>query len=535
MARKSLWLCCLLPLAATAAEPTTINKVTYGAVPGASAQEKPSLVVDQTLRLKKIFLFPSLDDVKGVVAPKLDEKLLALFRRNTRFEVIQDRQVVKALSPDDNAYEKAATSPEVHREAAKISGADTTVLLRSNNIGSQAELTLELRDANGDLLFSEAGTVPGNASLEARAGLIEKLYRAVLGKLPFEGTVTGRTANTLTIDLGMGDIKQGEEIEIARMVSVQRHPLLKTVIGTDYVRVGKAKISNADKVLSFAQITEEAPGEAISPGNKVLRVRALLKRSTEAEEEAPNPRGRVLRRQQEDAPDPFDERLKGDFDRPKARYGQAGLNLHFGSLAHEQTVSGATTALSGSGIGGSIEGELWVTKNWIARLQYGFHSANLTGNGIVAGDTSWSKLDLYGGYRFFPAGVAEGATVTGMLGYQNMNFAVPAVTAANIGGKTYSGPALRVDGELQFVERQKITGGFGFQPFSTLTESGASLGTASGATVIGFHVGWNYQFADSFWLKVGFQYDSASASYENSTSSVTDKRFAIGPGIYYSF
>src|SRR5690606_34045330 len=79
--------------------------------------------------------------------------------------------------------------------------------------------------------------------------------------------------NTLTIDLGQRKIKQGDVIEVARLVSIQRHPLLKTVVGTDYVRVGSAKVTTVDRVLSFAEVVEESNGEYIAPGQKVISIK----------------------------------------------------------------------------------------------------------------------------------------------------------------------------------------------------------------------------------------------------------------------
>ena len=52
--------------------------------------------------------------------------------------------------------------------------------------------------------------------------------------------------------------------------------------------------------------------------------------------------------------------------------------------------------------------------------------------------------------------------------------------------------------------------------------------------MIGFHLAWNYRLADNLWTRLGLQFDSASGDYDNN-ASVTDKRFAIGPGLYYSF
>lgn len=520
---------CLISSAGWAAS-TKINGVTYDSAANAGGKS-PSASTEASLKLKKVFLFPSVDDMSGVLAPKLDEKLAQLLSRNSRFDLVRDPQVLKALSPDDKAYGKAASSPIVHKEAARVTGSDTTVILKTRNVGNETEMVLEFRDAEGEILFAETGSIPGFSAMDARWGLIEKLFQAVVAKIPFDGTVTGRTANTLTLDLGASAIKRGEEVDLARIVSVQRHPLLKTIVGTDYVRVGRARVSTVDRSLSFADVIEEFSGELISPGVKVLRTRSNSVRRPEPT--YPSEPRNILREQEEVAA-AEDDRLLGDFDRRKPRYGQVGLNLQYGSLTHTQTAGGVTAEYSGSGIGGNLEGELWVTKNWIASINYGFHSASLAGGGITVGDASWKRVEIIAGYRIFPEDIAEGAHLTGGIGYQVQDFTIPTPAGTSVSGKRYSGLAVRLDGEVQFHRNHKLTTGFGFQPFASVLDNGASPGSPDGGTVIAFHLGWNYQLADSLWGRLGFQFDNSSGNYANN-ASVSDKRFAIGPGVFYSF
>ncbi|MGZ3703756.1 MAG: hypothetical protein ACXWSD_18525, partial [Bdellovibrionota bacterium] len=523
---------------AAAAGTTKINGVTYAdkgtVVPPVSM--KDALPPEQSLRLKKVFLFPSIDDLSGALAPKLDEKLVDLFSHNTRFELVRDPQVVKALSPDEASYYKAALNQDVHKEAAKVTGADTTVLLRTRNVGPDTRMTLEFRDARGTLLFAEEGSVLGSAKMTERWDLIEKLYRGVLSRLPFEGTITGRTAATLTVDLGIGSMRLGEEIEIARIVSVQRHPLLGTVVGTDYVRTGRAKVTSVDRVLSFATVIEEFAGEKISPGQKVLRAQANVVHRGEPgvveEKNEPDVTRHHGRANEDETPLDEKDKLKGDFDNVKARYGALGGDLYYGSISHSQTLNGIPADYSGSGVGGDLEGELWITKNWIFSGEYGFHTATLsTADGIQGGSTTWNNIGAYGGFRIFPEGVAEGVVLTGSVGYNVMQFQLPVNTSLSLSPKKFTGIVIKADGDVHFLQNQKITVGFSIEPFTSVTDTIAPLGTATGGSVIGVHLGWNRQLVDKLWLRIGMKYVVANGSYgDTSTSSLTDKRFAIGPG-----
>lgn len=527
------------PSAKQSPSTTKINGVTYENAPSKGAptesgagSDSASLTPELSLRIKKIFIFPSIDDISGIVAPKLDAKLNELFLKNSRFNVVRDPQVLKALSPDELSYPKVAQNQAVHREAARVTGTDTTVLLRTHNVGSDTEMTLELRDANGELLYSESGTIPGYSSMEARWGLIQQLFETTLKKIPFDGSVTGRTVNTVTLDLGAGKVMNGDELEIVRIVSVQRHPLLRTLVGTDYVRVGRVKVTNVDRALSFANVVEEFPGESITSGNKLLTRGKLITQHVDANPEEKKEiirGGEKISKPQED---PTENLLRGDFDKPKPRYGYVGANLFYGSLSHSQRQSGNQTDVSGAGLGGGLDGELWVTRNWIANVAYYIQKASLSGNGLMVGDTTWNRFEGFAGYRFIPTGT-DGLAVSGFLGYQTQKFDIPSV--GTVAGRKYSGVALKIEADVPFLNKNRLTTGFGFQPFSTMTELATSLGTPDGGNVIFFHLDWNYQVADLIWARLGVNFDSASGSYIGATSSVTNKRFSIGPGLYYSF
>jgi hypothetical protein len=368
--------------------------------------------------------------------------------------------------------------------------------------------------------------------------VIEKLYNKVLARFPFEGTITGRTANTLTVDLGLGVLRQGDDLEIARIVSIQRHPLLGAVVGTDYVRTGRAKVTTVDRVLSFAEVQEEAQGEKISPGQKILK--SHLVTMHEGKEEAPAPEGRRPKEKTEKRTkeaDPLDEeRLKGDFDHFRPRYGRLGAGLGYGSLGHSQSVGGAISEYSGTGLSGELSGELWITKNWIFSAAFGFQNATLSGpNNVSVGDTSLSDIAISAGFRIFPDSVTEGVALTGSLGYESMSFRIPDNSALSLGGRRYGGISLRAEADIAFLEKQKINIGLNLLPFASVTELGSSLGTPNKGTLIGGSLGWNRQLAEAIWLRIGARYDVANASYDDSSTSVTDKRFTIGPGIYCLF
>jgi hypothetical protein len=514
---------------------------------GALAQDEvryPEDKLDQFYRIKKVFLFPAIDDINNVMAPNLDQKLVELFNANSRFELLADKSVIKALSFEDENYPKIAQSQSVHREAAKATQADATVLLRSRTAAGKTEIILDWRDSNGVILLSQSNTLPSFSSLGAQETLLAGIFTDCVRHIPFDGGVTGRTGQTITVDLGEGLIGKGDIIDIGRVVAVQRHPLLKTLTKADFVKVGVAKIRSVDRVLSFAEVLEEAPNESIGVDNKIIGIKRAEKMAAPEPKQVPMYNSRQAYRPQEELQEskkeddgwdeqfPAKKRLNGDFDRPKARLGHVGVSAAPGNISHTNNSTGTTTSVSGNGVGAAVAGELWVTRDWILGLDYSYQSATLAGtqgsSAISVGSSSWRRMDFYGAYRFFPSGKQDSTAVSFGLGYQTKQANIAPSTAAGTSFLKYSGVLFRVEGDVPFSLNNRALIGLSLVPF------GSAPGFES-INSLGFKIGWSFLVDGTLWGRLMFDYDSANGSTLNGSSSRTDQRYAIEPGIFYYF
>lgn len=524
----------------------TLALLAFGSI-GAQAElvreNKPNL--DQQFRLKRIFLFPSVDDLSGVLAPALDQRLHETFSKNSRFELVRDPAIVKALSPDDSAYQRVAVNESVHREAAKISKADATILLRTRTVGGTTEMTLDWRDVQGKMLFSETATLPAFSSVDSQRSLVDTLVGNIVSKIPFQGTVTGRTAQTLTLDLGYNAVNVGDAVDLVRLNTVQRHPLLQTVVSIDYTRVGSARVATVDRTIAFAEIVEEINGEKITADNKVIAIKhvAIAPRAGNGAAPAPEPSRDAAPAPAQASP-AADVVLRGDFERPMARYGSVTGGLHLGSISHSQTISGNVADYSAFGFGGQLGGEFWITRQWILALGYGFQSATLSGDipnsstgtrdQVTVGSTSWKRVDVYGGYKLFTSDRSDGTTVLFAFGYQSTTMSMPVNSSLGTGEKSFSGIQLRVDGDVAITHNDRINAGVNFQPFAGLTETGYSLGETNGASSVGIRLGWSHQFVPNLWGSIAMYYDTSNGSFM-SGDTISEKRLSFSPAVYYFF
>ncbi|NUM88601.1 MAG: hypothetical protein HUU37_05290 [Bdellovibrionales bacterium] len=313
---------------------------------------------------------------------------------------------------------------------------------------------------------------------------------------------------------------------------------MKTVVQADYTRVGTARVTSADRVMAFAQVEEERPGERIATNNKIVAIEEGDRFEAAQQEPRVSARDKMaddekfrIKNKEEN------ERLSGALDRPFPQYGYASVDLGYGSVTHEQTSSGVTTGVSGGGVAAALAGEIWVTRNWAAGAGYSFHNATLTGTrggaAIEAGSSSWKRMFLYAGYRMFPS-ATEGLSVLFAGGYSSVSAEIPASSANELGTKDYAGLLFRVGVDVPFGSAGKVSADLDFVPFGSVTDKSVSLGTSSGANMIGIAAGYHRELFPNLWGKIGFKYEQASATYTGGPTAST-RHFVFGPGVQYYF
>lgn len=507
-----------------------------GAPNAAQATSSPRVVI------RKVYILPGNDDVRFALVDQLDRVVGDVLEKNSRFQLIANPKIAQAIRVSEQGYDRVIVNPEVHAKAARLAGADTSIVTEAKHVGREITLRQDWRRSDGSLLFTETQKLEATSSIEDQRALVQRLTNSIIDRIPYKGSVTGRTGSTVTLDLNDRQVSVGDTVLLGRITSTKEHPLLKTLVNVDYVATGRAEIISTDGVLSFARITAEENGEEVAPDHKVMRLTPMgaeNRQRIQPTERRADPYNR-LDQMKERVADPDDEsqKLTGEFDRKKARYGLVSANLIYGSIGHDETVSGTATEISGSGFGGALRGEAWITKNWLAAFGYDFISAGLEGTRggalITAKGASWSRFDFYAGYRYLPDDSLESTYVTFGLGYQAFSMNLPLDTTNQLGRKGYNGILLYVSGDLSINEKNRLEVGLGIQPFSSLSETEYTSGVADGASVVNAGLRWKYRWLDNLWPTLAIDYNVASGSFTTG-KTVSSKRFSIGPGLTYTF
>lgn len=508
---------------------------------------KPKVNVPE-LNIKRIFVLPGKDDVNGALAPELDRAVLAHIDSSSRFELIRNSEVVRALKMDERGYGRIANSEQVHSKAAQITGADATIILESKHLGTEIQIREDWRRPDGSLLFTETQSIKANSGIDSQRKLVSKMTKSIESRIPFSGSVTGVDGRTVTLDLNKDYVRVGDRVDFVRLIGTKRHPLLKTLVDAEYVKVAEGEITSVDPVLSFARIINISPGEQVDTTTKIGRLNSTYKPAKRVRE-APVVAPRVEPPKQDPfavkEPNPTDPLMKTENDRLSlekdsfvGRYGKAGVRLNVANLSHSQTNGATDTDISGWGVGAGLLGEIWITKEWLIGFSYDFSNAGLSGQRgsteIAANGTSWNRFRFYGGYRYLLEGSLDKMFLTFSLGYQGINMNLPTDATNQLGQKNFSGMLIGIQMDYPMDPKSWIVASIGLSPFGTFDESGVSLGETDGSTTVSAAVGYHIQWKRQFWITFDIHFDSSSASYENGIN-LTDRRFSISPGLIYRF
>lgn len=481
--------------------------------PAQAAGQSKQIDPNQILSFKRVFIDPPQDNADGTFRQTFEQAFRNVFERNPRFEIVSEES--RADSIVKTRIEKKAS-------------------------GIECEVTLQLHPS-GEVFTTEKTLLPAEASGEELKAGAKRSLKTTLKRIPFYGTVTGREGAQLTFDIGSGNgLKQGDVIQIARVDSVKKHPLLKSIVDVDLVPVGSAEVESVEGTIAFGKVSQELPGEKIQRLHKITAVEAR---------ESRKPRGFDFPEDGWDAEK--DKVLVSEEARPEI--GFIGLGPFLGFLSTASSQNNGVLNLTGSALNPSAKlfGELWLTKNWFADLGLGYGLASMTLENektmskAASSSTSTRSFELDFGYRHYVWNSINGPHVFGKLGYGSFTWSTPVDSANLLGPRAYSGLRLGVGGGIPFRNRRSsVLMGLNIGLFNSYSESGWNLTPITTqdqtVTAVQFSLGFHNQLYSNMALRFSFVLDIYSVDFSGGpnafgTSNTSQKQIGFLPALLYYF
>jgi hypothetical protein len=228
---------------------------------------KYTSLVDEKMILKTITLAPVYDNVNNIYAEPIQKLLVDLLQ--------SDKVWGYAEFPDFNKkifIEKFDSQPDDVIEVLNKTNTQglLTAFITKGPRGLNAKLKLFTQD-KGLILAEESFQDINTFQISKLREMFVKMYFNLKNKLPYRGYVLSRRGLDVTLNLGsINGLAIGQELTLAQILQVNRHPKLKTLVGVEKEIIAKIKVTQVELYLSFAQIIFEKESGVVAMGSKVL-------------------------------------------------------------------------------------------------------------------------------------------------------------------------------------------------------------------------------------------------------------------------
>jgi hypothetical protein len=228
---------------------------------------KYTSLVDEKIILKTITLAPVYDNVNNIYADPIQKLLVDLLQ--------SDKVWGYAEFPDFNKkifIEKFDNQPNDVIEVLTKTNTQglLTAFITKGPRGLNAKLKLFTQD-QGLILAEESFQDINTFEVSKLRENFVTMYYNIKNKLPYRGYVLSRRGLDVTLNLGsMNGVRLGQELALAQILKVNRHPKLKSMVGVEKEIIAKVKVTQVEPYLSFAQIIFEKETGVVAMGSKVL-------------------------------------------------------------------------------------------------------------------------------------------------------------------------------------------------------------------------------------------------------------------------
>ncbi len=223
--------------------------------------------IDQKISIKTVTLAPVYDNVNGVYSAPIQKLLIDLLQSDKVWGYSEFPETTKKIF-----VETFDTKPKEVLDIldkTKTQGLLTAIITKGPH-GLTARLKLFTQDQGIILLEEDFQDMNTFEVAKIREEFVT-LYHRLKNKLPYQGSVLSRRGLEVTLNIGeKNGVKVGQEIALAQILKLNRHPKLKTLVGVEKEILGKVQISKVESYLSFGQIIFEKETGVIEVGAKII-------------------------------------------------------------------------------------------------------------------------------------------------------------------------------------------------------------------------------------------------------------------------
>jgi hypothetical protein len=464
-------------------------------------------IADEKILLKTITLAPVYDNTNGIYANPIQKLLVDLLQSDKSWGYAEikghdENKFIESYDINPNDVLDVLTKTEAQGLL--------TAFITKGPRGINVRLKLFTHD-EGFILAEESLEDLSTFEIARLREKVSLMYQNLKNKLPYRGYVLSRRGLDVTVSIGkVHGVKVGQELTLAQIIKLNRHPKLKILVGVEKEIIAKVVVTKADDYLSFAKITFEKETGVVDVGTKVLPTEfvayprpILNKEGTVVGDATFGSKNNTLEPPPKDndyiaknAPVVYDEQQPSETEEYRSelfdRHNSLGLIIAQGSIAQFKEVNNLQSGVNPSASQGFAPGvfvgaQIYVIKNTFVEANWLSHifsvSNGLSGSLPFSLSYNYTKTSFALGYdyMFEDEENADGIQFTGTLGFTNFstdvdNSSPPAFTSTKTSALNLSARAsMNVSTEMPL----KIGGRFDLYLSPRFSENPVNSGSAS--------------------------------------------------------
>lgn len=405
--------------------------------------------------------------------------------------------------------------------------------------------------SDGQPLFFESLVLPASddpAQEKERRQRLLSFVESIWSKIPGQGYLVKRDLKTVRLEGATAvALKPGDSVELRRLLNVERHPLLKTLVGISSSPTGRARVVSVEDGFAVANIEYESQIDPIQEGDRYQVIRAP--QSTDADPGASQPTA-IVPPVTDAEPSmevgsegrtfvpllgvPMGEGTQGSSlldlsSEPKYRVLDVSGALSFSSISYQETVSGDTTAKSLSALspGFSLDVLAYLTRDisLISDLHFGlvkFGDAT-TVYGVDSVGSGLLSFRVAGAYRFiFQEDAFYPGALSVSLGFRRLGLSMTQFESGVAPtSKAYSGMEFGLGVTMPVMAKWGLSGQIQRGVGMTLVEQQLTSGAEASNSVWEFTVRAHHRFTPSSDLYFGLTQSSATTNFTGTGTRTT--------------
>lgn len=458
---------------------------------------------DQKLNINTVTLAPVYDNVNKIYSEPIQKLLIELLQNDkvwgySPFPDMNQKIFVETYETNSNEVLDVLNK-------TKSQGLLTGLITKGPN-GLAAKLRLYTADQGLILLEETYQDTKAFEVTKLREEFV-KLYQNLKNKLPYRGLILSRKGLDVTINAGeKNGLKIGQELSIAQIIKINRHPKLKFLISSEKEIIGKIQIKKVEPYLSFAQIIFEKESGVVAVGSKLVPTDYISYPLPII-----NSAGDVIDdKMVVPLPGTLTDAAAGEWvPNQPPQFGKVILQGGLGQFVESTRFQSGTTIEASQSIAPTffMGGEFWFTPNWFVDFNL-MQSYFRTSNGLFGSTPetlgyTFSKYSGAVGYYFLLKDDFWGPKISTQFGFSSYKTDVNDTNPTAFTSTSSGGMILKVTGSFPLDPDFPVELGAAFNYFlnPVFSESPVTSGSAS-SRINSFGVYLSYQ--SSAWLRYRF-------------------------------